>query len=90
QQEAASILEQAKATAEQLKAEILTQAEDDVVKMKAAADREIVAERDRAIVQLRRQAVQKALEQVEADLPSRLNDDVQSRLIDNSIQLLGG
>ena len=90
QQEAESILEQAETTAKQMEAEILSQAENDVVKMKAAAEREIAAEQDRALTQLRRQAVRKALEKVEEELPKRLDDDLQSRLIDNSIQLLGG
>ncbi|MGK7909389.1 MAG: F0F1 ATP synthase subunit B [Synechococcus sp.] len=90
QQEAESILEQAETTAKQMEAEILSQAENDVVKMKAAAEREIAAEQDRALTQLRRLAVRKALEKVEEELPKRLDDDLQSRLIDNSIQLLGG
>ena len=90
QQEAERILAQAKESAAGIKAEILGMVDDDIAKLKAAADKEISAERDRAIAQLRRQVVKEALEQVEKELPSRISGESQSRLIDSSIQLLGG
>ena len=90
QKDAEAIVQQAKETAEATRAEILGKVDDDIAKLKAAADKEIAAERDRAIAQLRRKLVKDALEKVESELPQRITDDAQSQLIDSSIQLLGG
>lgn len=90
QQEAERIKQRAEENAKTLREQIALKAEDDIVKLQAAAEREMASERERVATLLRRQIARQALERVEAELPSRLSDDAQSRLIENSIQLLGG
>lgn len=90
QAEAAQIKERAEASALKAGERIASQAENDIVRLWEAAEREMNAERSRVMDQLRRQLVEQALSKVTTELPNRLDDAKQDQLIDRSIQLLGG
>jgi len=88
QQEAANILLRAEENAKRVRTEILNQVDQEILRMRQDAQRELEAERERVVAQLRRLTLEQTFQKVEADLPGLLNDDVQRRLIDQGISLL--
>lgn len=88
--EAERILAESKVRAESSKQSILTQAAQDVERMKSSAAQDLNAEQERVISELRQRVVALALEKVGSQLPGRLDDASQKQLIDRSIAVLGG
>lgn len=72
------------------KAEIAAKAEQDIQRMREAANQDLNADQARVINELRQRVAALAIQRVESELPSRLNDSVQQQLIDRSIAMLVG
>jgi F-type H+-transporting ATPase subunit b len=88
--EAATILASGADAAKAAREAILTQAADDVQRLKESATQDLNAARDRAINELRQKAVAMAMQQAEAQLKNQMNESTQHQLIERSIALLGG
>lgn len=90
QAEADRILAEASTRAASARESILTQAKQDIERMKAAASQDLTAEQERAVSELRQRVVNQALDKVREQLPNRLDEASQKQLIDRSIAVLGG
>lgn len=90
QAEAKKLIENAYARAESVKASIAEQADRDIERLKADAQRDLTSQQDRISLELRRYVADKALGAAEGMCKSELNEDSQQRLIDRSIAMLGG
>ena len=83
--EANKIIEQARATAEQLRRDLQTKAEEEAQATVARAQEEIRAERDRAFQELRSQIGSIAVELAERVVGEALDEKAHKRLIDEFI-----
>lgn len=90
QAEAKKLIEDAHARAEAVKASIAEQAERDIERLKADAQRDLSSQQARITLELRRAIAEKALVAAEGLCKAELNDDSQRQLIDRSIAMLGG
>lgn len=90
QAEAEKILALAETRAQEVKQRIELQVEQDIERMKTAANQEMDSEKDKAIAQLRSILASKALAKVESQLQETLDENAQQQLIDSSIGRLGG
>lgn len=89
QAESARLIAQAKDDAAGVREAILAGVDEDIARLREAAEREIDSERDRILLQLRQQVAEKTLARVMAYFEGGLSDSVQEELIDRSIDLLG-
>ena len=76
--------------ADQLKVDLTTRAEADVVEMRERATADIEAARQQAIADLRAEVAGIALGAAERVVQSSLDEDVQRRLIDQYIDEVSG
>jgi F-type H+-transporting ATPase subunit b len=94
-------LAEAKAKAEQIKADayidakraaeaIKAQGAKELEKLKEAAGKELDSEQAKVMAELKQRIAVLALERVESELKQRLDDSAQERLINSSIAQLGG
>lgn len=94
-------LAEAKAKAEQIRADayidakkaaeaIKAQGAKELEKLKEAAGKELDSEQAKVMAELKQRIVMLALERVESELKQRLDDSTQERLINSSIAQLGG
>lgn len=90
QVKAAQIKKQAQDTAQQVKQDILAQADHEVAKIRAAAMQELDSEQAKVMAQLRQRIAVLAIERAESELKGRLDDNAQARLVDRCIAQLGG
>ncbi|MEC8971033.1 MAG: F0F1 ATP synthase subunit B [Actinomycetota bacterium] len=88
--EAARLFEEARTTADQLKADLTSRAEADVVEMRERATADIEASRQQAIADLRAEVAGIALGAAERVVQSSLDEDAQRRLIDQYIDEVSG
>ncbi len=89
QAEAERIKATAEKNAEVARDAVLSQAAQDIQRLRDAAAQDTTSDQERAIADLRRQVTALALQRVESQLASRLNDSVQQQLVDRSIALIG-
>lgn len=90
QAEAKKLLEDAHTRAESAKAAILAQADKDIERLKAEAQKDVSSQQDKIAAELRQYVAEKALISAELLCKSELNDASQQQLIDRSISMLGG
>ena len=90
QAEAKKLLEDANKRAESAKAAILAQADKDIERLQAEAQKDVSSQQDKIATQLRQYVAEKALIAAESLCKSELNDASQQQLIDRSISMLGG
>lgn len=90
QEKAKQIINDAKATAEKVNAEILAQGQKDIARMKATAVQELDSERGKVVNELRRTIAVLALEKAEQQLKDTLTDEVQGKIISRAVEQLGG
>jgi F-type H+-transporting ATPase subunit b len=88
QAEAVRIRQQAEVDAQKAGDAILATIDEDIAKLRTAADAEIATEQERIILQLRQQVAQKALTKVNQYFDQGLSDDVQRELVERSIAML--
>jgi F-type H+-transporting ATPase subunit b len=89
QTEAERIRKAAEERAQLAKAEIATQAEKDIERMKSAAAQDLNSEQERVIAELRRRVVALSMERVENRLKSELDASAQQKLVERSLAQLG-
>jgi len=87
--QAAEIIAQAEATAAKVKADILSEVDAEIERLRAGADRDMVSQSDRVLQELRQRLIIQVLEQVESDLPAQLTPERQQQLIERSLVSLG-
>lgn len=90
QVEAERLKSEAEVTAQRVRESILTQADEDVERMKAAAAQDLASQQDKIVRELRQRVALMALQKVESRLQDGLSDRAQQELIDRSIAMLGG
>ena len=88
--EAARLFEEARTTVDQLKVDLTSRAEADVVEMRERATADIEASRQQAIADLRAEVAGIALGAAERVVQSSLDEDAQRRLIDQYIDEVSG
>ena len=90
QAEAEKIRKNAEETAKKAKESILSQAGQEVNRIKAAASQELDSEQAKVIAELRGRIAALAIERVESQLRERLDDSAQTQLVDRFVAQLGG
>jgi F-type H+-transporting ATPase subunit b len=90
QADAKSLVDEAHQRAEAAKQAILAQADKDIERLKADAQRDLSSQQDRIAAELRRYISEKALQSAESLCKSELDESSQQRLIDRSIAMMGG
>ena len=90
QAEAEKIRKNAEETAKKAKESILSQAGQEVERIKAAASQELDSEQAKVIAELRQRIATLAIERVESQLRERLDDSAQTQLVDRFVAQLGG
>ena len=90
QAEAEKIRKNAEETAKKAKESILSQAGQEVNRIKAAASQELDSEQAKVIAELRQRIAALAVERVESQLRERLDDSAQTQLVDRFVAQLGG
>lgn len=81
---------EAEATAKRVSAEILAQGDREIERMKATAMQELDSERAKAMTELRQRIAVLAIEKAEEQLKATLNEERQGRLISRAVGQLGG
>jgi F-type H+-transporting ATPase subunit b len=89
-EEANRIIDEGRRTAEQLRADLQTRAEQEAQTTVARATEEIRAERDRVLRELSAQVGQIAVELAERVVEKELDKTTQQRLVDEFIKQVGG
>jgi len=90
QGEVARLFEEARASADQLRADLTARAEADIAEMRDRAAADIEASRQQAIADLRTEVAGIALGAAERVVQSSLDEDAQRRLIDEYIDEVTG
>ena len=90
QAEAEKIRKNAEETAKKAKETILSQAGQEVNRIKAAASQELDSEQAKVVAELRGRIATLAIERVESQLKERLDDSAQTQLVDRFVAQLGG
>ncbi len=90
QADAKKFIEEAHSRAEAAKLAILAQADEDILRVRAEAQRDLSSQQDRISAELRQYVAEKSLVAAEALCKSQLNDESQQQLVDRSIAMLGG
>lgn len=90
QAEATRIRAEAEERAKAARANVLSQAEEDIERMKAAAAQDLSTQQDRVLNELRQRIAALAMQRAEAQLKADMNEDSQRQLIDRSIAMIGG
>ena len=88
--EAARVFEEARSSADQLRADLTSRAEADIAEMRERAAADIEASRQQAIADLRAEVAGIALGAAERVVQSSLDSDAQRRLIDQYIDEVTG
>ena len=88
--EAEKIHKAAQERAIAIKAEILAQNEQDIVRLKETAAADLSSEQERVIAQLKKQIAEQAVVKAEEQLKSKVDNNAQQMLINRSINRLGG
>ena len=88
--EAEKIHKAAQERAIAIKAEILAQNEQDIVRLKETAAADHSSEQERVIAQLKKQIAEQAVVKAEEQLKSKVDNNAQQMLINRSINRLGG
>lgn len=88
--EAEKIHKASKERAVAIKAEILAQNEQDIIRLKETAAADLSSEQERVIAQLKKQIAEQAVLKAEEQLKSKVDNNAQQMLIDRSINRLGG
>ncbi|MGF1496164.1 MAG: F0F1 ATP synthase subunit B [Elainellaceae cyanobacterium] len=90
QSDAARLVKEAETRAETARQSILTQAEQDIERIKAAADQDTTSQQERVVAELRQRVTEMALQRAEERLRSELDEGRQHQLISRSIEMMGG
>lgn len=90
QEKAKQIKADAEATALRVNAEILTEGEKEIERMKVSAGQELDSEREKVVADLKQTIARLALEKAEQQLKDTLNEQTQGKLISNAVGQLGG
>ncbi|MEM7770168.1 MAG: F0F1 ATP synthase subunit B [Cyanobacteria bacterium P01_E01_bin.6] len=90
QVEAEEIVKDAHVRAEAARASILEQADKDVERLRADAQKDVSSQQDKIAAQLRKYVAERALVAAEEQCKAELNNDSQQQLINRSIAMLGG
>ena len=90
QAQAKKLIEDANTRAEAAKAAILVQADADIERLNAEAQKDVSSQQDKIAAELRQYVAERALVAAESLCRSELNDASQQQLIDRSISMLGG
>ncbi|MEP0887776.1 MULTISPECIES: F0F1 ATP synthase subunit B [unclassified Leptolyngbya] len=90
QSEAARILADAEKSAEKARAAILSEMEEELVRMRQSASQDINTQQERIARELRERIAALAIAKAEERLQTGLNQDAQHQLLDQSIASLGG
>ena len=88
--EAAQIVDDARTSGEQVKADVVARAETEAGQIKERAQGEIVGERERVAGELRRQVADLSIDVAEKVVGTSLDDERQRELVDRYIDDLGG
>jgi len=90
QDEATAIVDEARVSGEQVKADIVARAEDEAEQIKTRAHDEIAGERERVAGELRREVADLSITVAEKVVETNLDDELQRQLVDRYIDELGG
>jgi F-type H+-transporting ATPase subunit b len=89
QAEAEAIVKDAHKRAETARVSILEQADQDVERLEAEAQKDVSSQEDKIAAELRQYVAEKAISQAERQCKEQLNDASQQELINRSIAMLG-
>lgn len=90
QSEASRIMAEAQERAKSVRESILTEAQADMERLKAAEAQDLNRQQERVMAELRQRIAALALQQVESQLKSGIAESTQQQLIDRSIANIGG
>lgn len=90
QSEAARIVAEAQERAKTVREAILSEAQADMQRLKAAEAQDLTRQQERVMMELRQRISALALQQVESQLKSGIAESTQQQLIDRSIASIGG
>lgn len=90
QAEAARIVDEAKASADALRADMLSKAESDAAAVKVKAQSDIAQERERATANVRQQVADLSIDVAEKVVGVSLDRNAQRQIVDQFIDELGG
>lgn len=88
--EAEKLIKDAHTRAEKAKVAILAQADKDIERLQADAQRDMSSQQERIMAELRQRVADLSLERVESRLKSELDESAQHNLVESSVAMLGG
>ncbi|MGB3491800.1 MAG: F0F1 ATP synthase subunit B [Elainellaceae cyanobacterium] len=88
--EAEKLVKDAHERAEKAKVSILAQADKDIERLQAEAQRDMSSQQERILLELRQRVADLSLERVESRLKAELDDSAQQNLLESSVAMLGG